>query len=92
MCRIEFGEQSISDLGRIRSALMKHLSDAGISTRPGTHAIHLLGYYRKKYGLEPELCPNALNAHYGTITLPLFPGMAEEEQTYVVDIISRFKP
>ena len=31
---------------------MENMEDQGISTRQGTHSVHVLGYYKKKYGLE----------------------------------------
>ncbi|MCH3002812.1 DegT/DnrJ/EryC1/StrS family aminotransferase, partial [Listeria monocytogenes] len=40
-----------------RNAIMATLAAAGIQTRPGTHAVHRLGYYKNKYGLRPEQFP-----------------------------------
>ncbi len=50
---------------------------ADIQTRPGTHAVHRLGYYRDKYGLGREDFPNAALCEDTTITLPIFPGMTD---------------
>ncbi|MGY3691366.1 perosamine synthetase [Bradyrhizobium sp. USDA 3240] len=72
-----------------RNAVMSALSGAGIQTRPGTHAVHRLGYYKNKYGLRPERFPNAALAEDTTITLPIFPNMTEEDQRRVVDCINR---
>ncbi|MCC8980666.1 DegT/DnrJ/EryC1/StrS family aminotransferase [Bradyrhizobium acaciae] len=72
-----------------RNAVMAALAAAGVQTRPGTHAVHRLGYYRNKYGLRPEQFPNAALAEDTTITLPIFPNMTEEDQRLVVDCISR---
>lgn len=68
---------------------MATLAAAGIQTRPGTHAVHRLGYYKNKYGLRPEQFPNAALAEDTTITLPIFPNMTEEDQARVVDCINR---
>jgi dTDP-4-amino-4,6-dideoxygalactose transaminase len=68
-----------------RNDVMTSLEEAGIQTRPGTHAVHRLGYYRDKYGLEPDLCPNANLCEDTTITLPIFPGMTAEDTTTVVE-------
>ncbi|MBK7674975.1 MAG: DegT/DnrJ/EryC1/StrS family aminotransferase [Candidatus Accumulibacter sp.] len=70
-----------------RNEIMEHLADRGIQTRPGTHAVHRLGYYAKKYGLQPEQFPNACRAEDTTITLPIFPGMTDQQQTEVVKAI-----
>lgn len=72
-----------------RNAVMSALAGAGIQTRPGTHAVHRLGYYKNKYGLRPEQFPNAALAEDTTITLPIFPNMTEEDQRRVVDCINR---
>jgi perosamine synthetase len=67
-----------------RNAWMDHLQQAGISTRPATHAVHLLSFYREKYGHAPEDFPNAYAADHCSISLPLFHGMTEAEQDYVI--------
>lgn len=67
-----------------RNRIMEHLANQGIETRPGTHALHRLGYYAQKYQLKPEQFPNAVRSEDATITLPLFPGMKEGDQERVV--------
>ena len=37
-----------------RNEIMERLQEAGISTRPGTHAVHMLGFYTDKYNIQPE--------------------------------------
>lgn len=66
-----------------RNRIMLHLYDAGIQTRPGTHAVHNLGYYRSKYSLKPRDFPRASLAEDTTITLPIFPGITEADQERV---------
>ena len=70
-----------------RNAVMNHMQKAGIQTRPGTHAVHRLGYYAEKYGLKPGDFPIAANAEDTTITLPLFPGMTEADLKTVCDAL-----
>jgi len=66
-----------------RNKVMAALAAENIQTRPGTHAAHQLGYYRDKYGLAPEAFPNAVLAEDTSITLPIFPGMTEDQQEFV---------
>jgi dTDP-4-amino-4,6-dideoxygalactose transaminase len=66
-----------------RNAIMDALDAEGIQTRPGTHAVHRLGYYREKYGLRAEQFPSACAAEDTTITLPNFPGMTDRQQDHV---------
>lgn len=91
VCQLDADSRTASEIGKIRSALMNHLAKQGISTRPGTHAVHQLGYYKKKYSLSVDQYPNAWMAHNNTITLPLYVGMNPAEQEYVVETISNFR-
>jgi perosamine synthetase len=77
---------TVNDCDR-RNAIMERLASLEIQTRPGTHAVHRLGYYVNKYGLRPEQFPNACQAEDTSITLPIFPGMTDEQQCLVVDSI-----
>lgn len=70
-----------------RNELAARLQREGVSTRQGTHAVHTLGYYRDKYGLKPESCPNATAAERRSLALPLFPGMTPAEQDHVIEAI-----
>jgi dTDP-4-amino-4,6-dideoxygalactose transaminase len=70
-----------------RNGIMSALAKEKIQTRPGTHAVHRLGYYANKYGLKPEQYKNASMAEDTTITLPIFPGMTESDQQRVADIL-----
>ncbi|MFH2036259.1 MAG: DegT/DnrJ/EryC1/StrS family aminotransferase [Candidatus Zixiibacteriota bacterium] len=76
---------NLPQLNKERNQLMVWLEGEGISTRQGTHAVSLLEYYQKKYGLSDEDFPNAYIADKLTIALPLYPQITEEEQEYVVD-------
>jgi perosamine synthetase len=70
-----------------RNAIMAALERQGIQTRPGTHAVHRLGYYRERYGLRMGDFPVAAACEDTTMTLPLFPRMTESEVGRVVDAL-----
>jgi len=74
-----------SAVNEARNSWMESLLKDGISTRPATHAVHMLSFYRNKYGLSPTDFPNAYIANDCSISLPLFHGMTELEQEYVID-------
>lgn len=78
----------VEESGARRDKAALALQDAGIATRQGTHAVHALGYYRDKYGLSAQDCPNAWTADRQSLTLPLYAGMTDAEQSYVVDRVS----
>lgn len=72
-----------------RNTIMELLASKDIQTRPGTHAVHRLGYYAKKYSLNANDFPNSSRAEDTTITLPIFPGMTDEQQCYVVEMLAK---
>jgi perosamine synthetase len=91
VCRIDIEGMDAHGARRIRNALMAHLARAGVASRPGTHAVHLLGYYQRRYGLRPEDFPNSTMAHCNTIALPIYAGITHGEQVRVAEAISSFK-
>jgi len=70
-----------------RSEIMKSLLANGISTRPGTHAVHLLGYYRDRFGLRGDDYPAARDCDAYTMALPLHNRMTADDYQYVVEVI-----
>lgn len=77
--------RSVGRINQQRNEWMDSLQKAGISTRPATHAVHMLAFYRDKYGLVPTDFPNAQAANDCSISLPLFHGMTEAEQQHVIN-------
>jgi len=75
---------SIERIHEMRNAWMEKLQRNGISTRPATHAVHMLSFYANKYGLKVDDFPNAYAAAQCSISLPLFHGLTDEEQAYVI--------
>lgn len=95
VCQLRQPDQNSAANGALhaqRNCLMQRLFQAGVATRPGTHAPHLLGYYREKYGLLPADYPHAWLADWLTLALPLYPQMTEAEQEYVCSQLERFRP
>ena len=84
--------ENINVVNSQRNNWMDLLQENGISTRPSTHAVHMLSFYKKKYKLLPSDFPNAFMADQCSISLPLFHGMTESEQEYVVDNVKNLKP
>ncbi|MBW1972642.1 MAG: DegT/DnrJ/EryC1/StrS family aminotransferase [Deltaproteobacteria bacterium] len=74
----------------IRNRLVEYFTKNGIFTRPGTHAVPTLGYYKNKYGFKNSDFPASVEAETTTITLPLFYQLKDEEQEKVVKTIKEF--
>lgn len=75
-----------------RNQIMAALQNAGISTRPGTHAVHALGYYRELYGLVPDDFPNAYACDQNTMAIPLHNRMTKADYERVVGAIHDVVP
>ena len=80
-------QQELKAVHERRNAWMESLQQQGVSTRPATHAVHMLSYYRDKYQLTLDQFPVAQAVNDCSISLPLFHGMLPEEQQYVIDVV-----
>ena len=92
VCMLDYrrlGKKSIAEGGALRNELLQLLEDQGIATRQGTHAVHMLGYYRKRFGYKPEDFVNAYACDHLSITLPLYIGITDEDQEYVIDTMKK---
>ena len=72
-----------------RNAFIEKMAAAGIGTSVHYKPLHRMTYYRNTYGLKPEEYPNAERLWQGTVSLPLYPTMTEEELRYVCDTIKQ---
>ncbi|GLC82501.1 perosamine synthetase [Lacrimispora brassicae] len=90
VCMLDYKKLNLNTIeegGEYRNILLQRLEDRGIATRQGTHAVHMLGYYKNTYGYAPEDYPNAYACDHLSITLPLYVQMSDEDQETVVDMI-----
>jgi len=71
-----------------RNKIMEHLQSIGISTRPGTHAVHMLGYYQKHLDLKTDDFPGARDCDQNTMAIPLHNRMVTDDYEYIVKAIS----
>ena len=70
-----------------RNEIMSRLHARGVATRPGTHAVHMLGYYRERFGLADDDFPAARDCERNTMAIPLHNRMSPDDYNYVVDCI-----
>ena len=66
-----------------RNAIMEYLQKCGISTRPGTHAIHKLGYYSQRFNLKPTDFPGARDCDEQTMAIPLHNRMTLDDFQFI---------
>ena len=74
-----------------RNDMMEYLQQQGISTRPGTHAVHMLGYYAITYNIKPHDYMGAFQCNEYSMSIPLHNKMTEEDFKYVVEKIKSIK-
>jgi dTDP-4-amino-4,6-dideoxygalactose transaminase len=70
-----------------RNDIMEYLQQKGISTRPGTHAVHMLTFYKEKYGIKPSDFPGAFAANEYSMSIPLHNRMVAEDYEYIVNAL-----
>jgi len=70
-----------------RNEIMEKLLSAGISTRPGTHAVSNLGFYKKNYGTKKSDFPVSSMLEKCSLALPLHNKMEEQDFKYISEIL-----
>ena len=86
------GCRTVDEAHAFRNEWMDRLEQNGIATRQGTHALHTLGYYVKKYGYRHEDLPGAYACDRLSLAIPLYVTMTEEEQDYVIEKMAELLP
>lgn len=82
VCRVDESQSTKS-----RNEIMELLQQKGISTRPGTHAVHMLGLYKNELGLNANDFPQARDCDRYTMALPLHNRMTEADYDYIIDAL-----
>lgn len=67
-----------------RDEVYKQLREAGIFTQVHYIPVHLHPYYRKHLGTAEGLCPVAEQAYAEILSLPMYPDLTDDEQSYVI--------
>ena len=72
-----------------RNQLIELLNEAGIGTSVHYKPLHRMTYYRERYQLNEQDFPNAERHWRGCVSLPVYPGLSNEELAYVVAEVKR---
>ena len=70
-----------------RNAFIERLREHGVGCSVHWRPLHLHPYYEETFGWRPEHLPTASEQWTRIISLPLFPGMREEERRHVVEMV-----
>ena len=72
-----------------RNTFMAQLREQGVGCSVHWRPLHLHPYYEETFRWRPEHLPEASRQWPRVISLPLFPGMREDERDHVVAVVRR---
>ena len=70
-----------------RDDVIQALSDRGIGTSVHYVPLHRHPYWRDRYGLTPQMFPQADAAYQAMISIPLFTAMTDADQSRVIEAL-----
>ncbi len=70
-----------------RNQFVTNLRERGVGCSVHWRPLHLHPYYAEQFGWRPEQFPVSTPLWERLITLPLFPGMRDDEHAHVVSVI-----
>jgi dTDP-4-amino-4,6-dideoxygalactose transaminase len=72
-----------------RNQFIDLLNEAGIGTSVHYKPLHRMTYYRERYQLNERDFPNTERHWRGCVSLPIYPGLSNEELAYVVAAVRK---
>ncbi|MFW5975748.1 MAG: DegT/DnrJ/EryC1/StrS family aminotransferase [Alkalispirochaetaceae bacterium] len=70
-----------------RDEFIRRLGELGIGASVHYLPLHLMPYWRNRLGLTPEMFPRATERYEEVVSLPIWPGMSEEQVERVVEAV-----
>lgn len=67
-----------------RDTVLWSLQERGVGVAVNFRPIHLMTYYRERFGFAPGAFPKAEALGASTISLPIYPGLRDDEQDFVI--------
>ena len=67
-----------------RDDVLAALGDRGVGVAVNFRPIHLMRWYRERFGTHEGQCPNAERLGARTVSLPLYPLLTDAEQDHVI--------
>jgi len=71
----------------IRDNTLTELQNRGIGVSINFHPLHLMTYYREKYGFKHGMFPISEEIGTRTISLPLYPKLGDDEVEYIIESV-----
>jgi dTDP-4-amino-4,6-dideoxygalactose transaminase len=73
--------------GRDRNAFTKQLAEMGVGTSVHWRPLHQHPYYKNEFKWKPDQLPVASREWQRLVSLPIFPGLKDDEQAHVISAI-----
>ena len=70
-----------------RNKFMELLNQKGIGLSVHYKPIHMLDYYQRKFGIQPNEFPRSKALFNSVISLPLYPNLTDPEICFIIDAI-----
>jgi dTDP-4-amino-4,6-dideoxygalactose transaminase len=70
-----------------RDRFIELLAEQGIGTSVHYIPLHIMRYYRDRYGLKPSDFPISLDAYTRTLSLPIYPGLSDEQVARIAETV-----
>jgi perosamine synthetase len=76
-------------LGADRSTIFADLREEGVGVQVHYIPVYLHPFYRSRFGYGPGLCPAAEAAYDQILSLPMFPGMGDDDVETVIAAVDK---
>ncbi len=70
-----------------RDAVVRRLGELGIQSKPYLPAIHLMSFYRERFGHRPGEFPVCEDVAARSLALPFYPGLGEDEAARIAEAL-----
>lgn len=70
-----------------RNRFIEKMNEAGIGTSVHYKPLHRMTYYQQRYALKSADYPNAERHWQGVVSLPIYPGLSDEELAFICSTI-----
>jgi UDP-4-amino-4-deoxy-L-arabinose-oxoglutarate aminotransferase len=71
-----------------RDRILEEIQNRGVGVSVNFYPVHLMTYYRERYGLKPGMFPVAEEIGARTISLPLYPKLTAQEIEFVIQTVT----
>ncbi len=70
-----------------RDEFINRINEKGIGTSVHFIPLHIMPFYKNKYGFKQEDFPVSYNNYLNSISIPIYPGLTKEQVNYIIESI-----